>query len=468
MSYDEVLPALPWSPIFERGPCISSRDLTPKLLLLSSIFHARAAKMAAAFIRQGCAVEAVCPPDHPFRFMQGFRKIYKYRGVRSISSLAAAIRAANPDFLLPCDDGVVWQLYQLHASIPALRPLIERSLGSARSFPILQDRARTLATAAELGVRVPAPGNPTALGASFKAHSSWVLKLDGTQAGSGVRIVHSLAEANEALAQLTQPPSASLALGRWFLLNDPIALWERKHRSHAALSMQRYIPGRPANALVVCRDGTVKDIAIVEVLSSAGPTGAALAVRSIANHEIRAAAVAIAASLNLSGFFGLDFVLEQGTGHAFLIEINPRCTQIAHLPVATSGDLVAAFCSAFQLTRKAPEPHIALTQPIHFFPATKSNAVNDERTFLDVPWDQPKLVKELLRRDWCHRRPLARLYYRLRPPVETSPATSLLEPASSPALPDCLSEKQVVTHQRYPPPRVKTQESPKARTPVLQ
>ncbi|MGH9595156.1 MAG: hypothetical protein ACRD3K_00015, partial [Edaphobacter sp.] len=77
------------------------------VLLASSIRWPLTAKLALAFLRQGCKVQAVCPPDHPFSFVRGIKTIYRYRGLDSLQSLYEAIRLAKPDVVIPCDDGVV-------------------------------------------------------------------------------------------------------------------------------------------------------------------------------------------------------------------------------------------------------------------------------------------------------------------------------------------------------------------------
>ena len=41
------------------------------------------------------------------------------------AGLRAAILARQPDIVIPADDGVVWQLHQLHTDHVELRPLIE-------------------------------------------------------------------------------------------------------------------------------------------------------------------------------------------------------------------------------------------------------------------------------------------------------------------------------------------------------
>ena len=71
------------------------------VLLVSSIRWPLTAKLALAFLRHGCNVEAVCPPDHPFSFVSGISKFYPYRGLDSLQSLYEAITQAKPDFVVP-------------------------------------------------------------------------------------------------------------------------------------------------------------------------------------------------------------------------------------------------------------------------------------------------------------------------------------------------------------------------------
>ena len=72
-----------------------------------------------------------------------------------MASLERAIAASDPEVVVPCDDRTVWQLHVLHERRPDLRPLIERSMGSPESFPVLRSRAGLMHRAEQLGIRVP-------------------------------------------------------------------------------------------------------------------------------------------------------------------------------------------------------------------------------------------------------------------------------------------------------------------------
>src|ERR1700678_2489222 len=97
-------------------------DSPPKILICATLWWPSSARLAMAFLRHHCKVTALCPKGHPLRFVRGIDTIYDYQGLTSIRLLRAAIRAAKPTLIVPCDDVAVWQLQALHASETDLRP----------------------------------------------------------------------------------------------------------------------------------------------------------------------------------------------------------------------------------------------------------------------------------------------------------------------------------------------------------
>ncbi|WP_260740291.1 ATP-grasp domain-containing protein [Tunturiibacter lichenicola] len=397
------------------------------LLIISSVWWPSSAKLAVALANYGCKVEGVCPPDHPFSFVDGITKIYPYRGLDSLQSLYDAICQSQPYLLIPCDDGVVWQLHELHRTRPELRPLIERSLGAPSGYELLSGRAELLQLAQEMHIRVPRTiqiANPGHLEEYFSSPAEpAILKLDGTNGGKGVQVVHSLQEARRAFTTMLRPVTLLTAVGRWLVIHDALALWNRTSRRRPGLVLQQFIAGRPANTMMVCQHGKVLAMVTVEVLCAQGSTGAAMAVRLIENEEICTAAERIAERLQLSGFHGLDFVLESETGYAYLIEMNPRCTQLGHLPLPLQGDLAGIFCRAFTDANPQQQQRSFCEKTIVFFPqAIMSNAKFPylQTSYVDVPWGEPRLVRELMNRDWRDRSFFARLHNMIWPPVRAA------------------------------------------------
>jgi hypothetical protein len=126
------------------------------------------------------------------------------------------------------------------------------------------------------------------------------------------------------------------------------------------------------------------------------------------------AAALLAARLGVSGFFGLDFILERGTGAAFLIEMNPRCTQLGHLPVLPQGDLASAWLAALSGRDRPQAPCSVGTDTIAFFPqAWRWGAQSGDlhTVYHDVPWEERRLVEHLMLEPWPERQWAARAYH---------------------------------------------------------
>jgi ATP-grasp domain len=389
----------------------------PVVLIGATMWWPLSARLAMALIRHGCRVSAVCPPRHPLRFVRGIEGLYPYKG----PALRRAITASRPDIVVPCDDGVVWQLHSLHGIHPDVRLLIERSLGPPEMYPTIRSRGRVLQAAAELGIRVP----PTETLNSEQQLGGWcaetaaVLKLDGTWGGTGVEIAHSPGEALAAFRRMAKPQGASVAWKRSLVNRDPFALWAWRNREEPRVTIQQFIPGRPANTMFACWQGEVLSIVTVEVVSAQGTTGAATVVRLIHNAEIAEAARLIARRFRLNGFHGLDFVLESGTGAAYLIELNPRSTQLGHLRLPGQGDLAGVFSAKLKGEDPPLEGDPITSDTVAFFPQAFSwnpQSPYLHRGYHDVPWEEPGLLRELLREPWPDRQWLARLYHFFRPP----------------------------------------------------
>jgi hypothetical protein len=338
-----------------------------------------------------------------------------------MAGLERAIRQARPDVILPCDDRAVWQLHELHEQRPDLRELIEASIGHPDSFPVVSSRTGLMEFARGTGLRVPETRpvhSENDLHAWFRElGGTAVMKLDGTWGGSGVAFVESVSQALACWNRFNAPHSSALPVKRWIVNRDPLAFWSSARASGRAISVQRFIRGPLANAMVACWRGTVLGIVSVEVLCHQGLTGASTIVRLIRNEDIVRTAEVLVRALRLSGFCGLDFVLEEGTGAAHLIELNARCTQLGHLVLPGQGDLAGALCAQLGAAGLSQaEPPID-REIVAFFPQSlvwNPNNPHMQQCHHDIPWSEPALVRELLQVPWAEQRWAYRLYHRLR------------------------------------------------------
>lgn len=403
----------------------------PAVLLTNTDRWPGPARLAMALAKAGLTVSAFCPvPGHPLSKTRCVQQVIPYDGYRPLRSLRAAIEHSHPDLIIPCDDLAVQQLHELHAQTRAtpeseLSRLIEKSLGAPANYGTISSRFDILTLAREEGILVP----------DTKRIDSWndltlygekngfplVLKADGTWGGRGVRIAENQLQAREAWVKLSSGPSVVKAATRLLLERDRFWLRSWLKQIRFPITAQSYIVGRPANCAVVCWEGEVLAGIAVEVISTQELTGPAVVVRVVDSEVMLSAAKRIARKLCISGFFGLDFMIDE-QDVTYLIEMNPRCTPLCHLQLGRDRDMIGKLRS--QLTGQAyqPTPPITDNDMIAYYPRAEQTASKFlMASFHDVPQGEPDLVRELLS-PWSGRSWLGRLIDRFRPNVRKTQA----------------------------------------------
>ena len=261
-----------------------------------------------------------------------------------------------------------------------------------------------IALAQELEIRAPA----TAVVRTREELAQWlaehpfpaVLKTDDSYGGRGVRIIGSPTEADHAWRALSRPPSPARAIKRAIVNRDTNYVMPCLRGTRPVVNAQRFVPGRDANCTVACWKGTILGRVSVAVLATVGALGPASVIHRIEHPEITAAAERIVRKLKLSGLIGLDFILEEGTDHAHLIEMNPRATQICHLPLDTGGDLLGPLRAIFSGEPLQQTVPVTDRDVIALFPQEWLRDPTSEflRTaYHDVRWDEPELLRRCVR-----------------------------------------------------------------------
>jgi ATP-grasp domain len=389
------------------------RDVkTTRILLTATNRWPSSSRLMIEFSRVGHVVSILCPVYHPSEKLRIVHRTFPYKVLAPLDSLAAAIEAAKPDVIIPCDDLAVRHLHHLHSSrraryasqvdIPAL---IARSLGPPESYATVDSRYLLLEAARQEGILTPETGvikNLDDLEEWGSVRSfPWVLKADGTTGGAGVRIAHTPQEARTHASELRQPMGLLRAIKRLTVNRDLILErqgWRRLRRVRPSVVAQSFIRGRDTNCAVACWKGEVLAGLCCEALSTETSVGPATVVRLIDNAEMMLAARRIARRLSWSGFFGLDFVVEEGTGAAYLIEMNPRCTPPSHLRLGMGRDMIGALSA--QLSGEPASEPVSITQSdlIAYFPqALLRNSKFLPSSYHDVPECEPEFVEGLCR-----------------------------------------------------------------------
>ncbi|MGH9685731.1 MAG: ATP-grasp domain-containing protein [Candidatus Acidiferrales bacterium] len=228
-----------------------------------------------------------------------------------------------------------------------------------------------------------------------------VLKADGTYGGKGVRVARSMEEAESAFQSLRTMSLLWRAAKRSFSDRDMSLLWPSQCRRSYGENVQEFVFGGEGTSAVACWNGAVLASLHFEVIARQYPGGPATVMRRIENSDMSEAVYSMVERLGLSGMHGFDFMLEADTGRAYLIEINPRVTQVGHLALGSGRDLPSAFYAAvsgkpIREAAKATECETIALFPQEWLRDPKSPYLLT--SYHDVPWEEPKLVRACIRR----------------------------------------------------------------------
>jgi glutathione synthase/RimK-type ligase-like ATP-grasp enzyme len=411
-------------------------DMNQKILVTATFRYDLAARLAIAFAKVGCTVDAHCPHEHPLEKVRVVERVFAHRPLRARSTLRAAIGKSVPDLVIPCDDPAAFNLQHLYedsdsdsAADRLQRQLIERSLGRVNACLDAASRMTIMTMAAEMGIRVPpgAPINgPDELQRGLEAVGfPAAIKIDGTSGGTGVAIVTNELDAKRAYRAATVRPAVGKAALQTMLHRDESFLRRALQRRRSPVSLQAFIDGKPANRAVACWRGRVLAGVSVEAICTQHASGPATVVRLIDNAEMAQAAAQLVRRLECSGLWGFDFILESDTADAYLIEVNPRATPMSAVALANEYPLPAALCSRLRdeplrAVNVAPNHPLIAMFPYEWRRDPASPYLRS--AFHDVPWEEPALVRECMEIPWSERGVVARITKRVRAALKSTAA----------------------------------------------
>ena len=396
----------PFSGHASPAPAHSSSEAgQPKVLILTAVRWWSVMRLALELSEVGFTVEAACPRGSQLEKMPFVKASYRYHPIAPVALLRKTIRRSAPMLLVPCDDYVRRQLHELYNTTQSdkadgswLKALIARSLGQPEHFALLYSRYDVGSLARELDIPAPptaAIGDRSVLMTQIATLGlPAVLKSDWSWAGGGVFIAYSNQEALRAFHRLSASHGILRTLKRLAVNRDPTLVVPCLRRHRPVVSIQRFVPGRPANAAVACWQGRVLACVLVEVLASKGPKGPATVVQVISHPGMSRAVEVMVERLKLSGLCGFDFVLSAEDDTAQLVEINPRATQTCYLIAADGKDLLAALYGALQASQPTPRGP-PRREPLALDPMEVAQPSGDrfvEGAIYDIPWNSPELA----------------------------------------------------------------------------
>ena len=359
-----------------------------------------AARMARCLAEAGFAVSLLTPANSPSeksRFLTKIGHLAPHATPRDwVYAFAAMVKATGPRIVLPCDDMALRLMQALALNPPAdmqpalrleLASLVIESLGAPAHYRASIDKTLISPAAEAIGVRVPAYVVISERGDAerFAQQRGYpvVVKRNHSSAGQGVAICADAAELARALTTLGEPDG--LGLG---------------DAGDGSLLVQAHIRGRTHYHNSVAWKGALLAGQASEQLA-ATLRGPASAVRYYHSPELRAMSATLAKGFEISGVYVPEFVIEDGTGHAYLIEINRRMTHGTHRGAVFGVNLGAALFAAVNgspsTTRSDLDPgeeHFVAHFPLEWVRDPNSRYLREYP--VDIPWDEPELVDAIV------------------------------------------------------------------------
>ena len=315
-----------------------------------------------------------------------------------VTAFAAAVRATAPRIVLPCDDMAFRLLAKLAQSPPRdlepalhlqLTSLIRDSLGDPAYYETAVDKTLLPPAAEALDVRVPPYSivrEPAAADAFAAAHGyPVVLKRAHGFAGRGVAICANRDDLSRAFAAFSQ--------------QNALDLGDSGSTHHL---MQSHVPGRVQYYLATAWNGDLlAGYASEKLVANPEPTGPPTVTRHFCSPRLREITATLARGFGISGHFFVEFIVADRSGEPHVLEINRRITPGSHRGRARNVDQWAALHARLQGTDSTSrtdldegEEGIAVWFPEEWLRDPQSRYLREYP--VDVPWDDPELIKALL------------------------------------------------------------------------
>jgi len=378
-------------------------DMTRRLLLVSTATRwLGTARMPRVLARAGFEVSLLAPKDS----LATKSRYLTHIGILPVTAtpsewlrgLVQMVEKVSPQMLVPCDEMAIRLLFTVALTPPPglasmrwarLVRLIAASLGDPQRYAVSIDKTLLPSAAQALGVRVP----PYALAARIEdaiehaaaLHYPVVLKRRFGFAGQGVAVVSTPTELADAAQQLMRP--------------DPLDLGEP---GRTQLLVQAYIDGpHHSQALVALRGVPVAGFAWERHVATSPVKGQTTVLRFVNSRETRDFSEALCRGFGMSGFFNVQFVIDQRSGAAHLLEINRRLVTHMHMGERVGEDLGRALFDALEgNARHAMQGsdegsgESVVVFPREWLRDPESRLLTELP--VDLPWDEPELLVAML------------------------------------------------------------------------
>jgi len=214
----------------------------------------------------------------------------------------------------------------------------------------------------------------------------FVIKTEESLSGSGVHVIRSAGDLEQAKALLQSVP----------------------------LLIQQYIPGRVGATAVYFQNGEPKCwFSYYLCRNWPNANSASSAIQVVWRKDIHPILQKLGDMTGYTGLCGLDWVLDPATGKALVLEINPRPTpglHASHLAQVCFAEAISQSLDGKALFQPAAK---CSSRMYRLFPQNLFRSIDDRdlreflRTWQDAPWRDPKLLLSQLRRTITHYLPIS-------------------------------------------------------------
>ncbi len=358
---------------------------------------------------RGVSVAALCPPNHAMTQTKFLSRHFALEDVKNRweieLALAKAMHEWRPSLVIPGDERAVAFLHALLRRAKSGEPVqvdaealavLFRSAGDDRHYNKLLMKNETLALARELGLRTPEGGSVSSVGEAValaeRIGFPVYLKKAFSWAGQGVVRCHGPDELARAFQSMRPPrknPAFDYArrlLGRdWYPTNETVDL-------------QAAIDGTPALYSLAAWWGVKLAGYSGRKVQTTHENGPSSVIHLAAHDEMARTASEMVAATGATGFMAFDFMVERDTGHAYLIECNPRPVPCSHLGSRIGVDLPQALIDAVRgdVRQRPPAAH---AETVALFPQEwrrSPEALAAFDGFVDVPENDAALLARMM------------------------------------------------------------------------
>ncbi len=341
------------------------------------------ARMPQALSRAGFEVGILCPPRSPVSHTKfASRRWLLGKTIRSLPEMRNAIRHVIADWhparLFPGDDTATRVLLnmfatQTNAQDPSeLRTLLLNSLGDPACHEEMTLKSALTKAAAACGIAMPpglvSPGEDDAV-AFARAHGfPLLLKPDLGAGGQGFRVCGTEEALRKHLAELAAA-------------------------TRVAFTLQKIIEGQPAGLVGVAIKGRLLAALAFAHRRKTRANGPTSVGERVHRPDMVEAAERLMGHFTYNGFAGVDFMIEERTGKAYLLEFNPRAAPMSACAHLMGVDLMGAYMAG--LSDGEPPTVEPVTDTIALFPQEWMRDPESpflRTAWLDVPWNDPQLL----------------------------------------------------------------------------